>query len=439
MRCLLLTPCLLVLLCVSRSWCYVSQVSSAQNAAPPRALRSDRTGRSLLKHWDAKPGHHSEEASSPLTLRFVLSLLAAIVVAMTPKQVMASGWSHDDIPAWSKEFPMCSAKSQSPINIVTPDVKDAGKPVSLSDLLKYKPLDGRAIINNGHVIQVDGGFGTFTLPDGTYEVKQFHLHFPAEHEVDGKLGAGELHIVHQRQGASGTDGLAVLGIVLEESEQSTPETEFLSGLGFGKSLPKKGENNSLPAKVDLNVFKDQINSGFYHYNGSLTTPPCAENVHWYVASKSAAVSKDMIKTFQERFPAPVGDNRPVQPVNGRQVLRNGVAVDGEFEQGGAGEFANIKSTLKAQLQKEIAAINDEAEAKKKLIDVEAQQKKERLAAKFAEKLKAAEGASSKLVQARKEAAARAAEAKKRAEEAAAAEAAAAALEAELKSLESLAV
>merc|ERR1712190_206754 len=95
--------------------------------------------------------------------------------------------------------------------------------------LSYKPLEKQEIFNNGGKnVQVNGGFGTFKLPDGEYEVKQFHFHFPAEHEVDGKLAAGELHIVHQRKGASGTDGLAVVGIVLDQQNNApeTPEFKF---------------------------------------------------------------------------------------------------------------------------------------------------------------------------------------------------------------------
>jgi carbonic anhydrase len=250
------------------------------------------------------------------------------------KKPTSLAWSHTDIPSWSKGYPMCAASAQSPINISTNGVDTNNATDSLSRRLKYMAVGGREIVHNGHVMQVNGSFGTFGLPDGEYEVKQFHFHFPAEHEVDGKLAAGELHIVHQRKGATGTDGLAVVGIILEENDKAAfgkPETQFLAMLGFGKELPKEGGKQELTMPVDLNAFADQIGGGFYHYEGSLTTPPCAEKVHWYVAKKAAYATTDFIKTFKESFS--YKNNRPEQPVNQRPVVLNDVDVDGEF--GGA--------------------------------------------------------------------------------------------------------
>merc|ERR1712039_580790 len=128
----------------------------------------------------------------------------------------------------NSDFPLCLGKEQSPINLKPSDVSVSSRE-SLGSRLSYKPLEKAEIFNNGGKnVQVNGGFGTFKLPDGEYEVKQFHFHFPAEHEVSGKLAAGELHIVHQRKGATGTDGLAVVGIILEEQSGAaqSPELKF---------------------------------------------------------------------------------------------------------------------------------------------------------------------------------------------------------------------
>ena len=161
-------------------------------------------------------------------------------------------------------------------------------------------------------VQVKGGFGTFTQPDGEYEVKQFHFHFPAEHEADGKLAAGELHIVHQRKGASGTDGLAVVGVVLEEQNGAadTSELRSLKQLGFGTELPDKGSTTTVAEPLDLDSFASKREGGFYHYTGSRATPPCAEKVHRYVCQRTAPVTKAMINSFKARLPE---DNRSVQP------------------------------------------------------------------------------------------------------------------------------
>merc|ERR1711972_847518 len=140
---------------------------------------------------------------------------------------------------------------------------------------------------------------------------------------------GELHIVHQRKGASGTDGLAVVGVILEEQSNpaDTPETTFLKQLGFGTELPGKRSITTVAEPLDLNNFANEYMGGFYHYTGSLTTPPCAEKVHWYVCQKTTPVSKAMINSFKARFPE---NNRPVQPLNTRKLVANDIVVPGEF-------------------------------------------------------------------------------------------------------------
>ena len=59
------------------------------------------------------------------------------------------------------------------------------------------------------------------------------------------------------------------------------------------------------------------NQSFYHFKGSLTTPPCSEGVNWFVMKDPVAVSKSQVKQFLSI----VGENaRPVQAANGRFVL-----------------------------------------------------------------------------------------------------------------------
>lgn len=362
----------------------------------------------MFTEWAAEKVEKPEPPRSwnrnPFVIGLSMGLIAAFLTAC-PAPSLASDWDHTDIPAWSKKFPMCSATSQSPIDIVTSGVDESQANQNLKEFLKYKSQDMREIVHNGHVMQVNGGFGAFSLPDGEYEVKQFHFHFPAEHSVNGKLAAGELHIVHQRKGASGTDGLAVFGIILEQSldVKNSPEADLLKQLGFEESLPSDGSKNKISGSVDLNAFKSQIEGGFYHYSGSLTTPPCAENVHWYVAKKTAPVTETMIKNFRSRFPDP-GDNRPVQGLNGRKVLLNRVELPREFVPAPvlpelkAAEnkiFADFSKKINDSYELQIKALEADAAARKKAIDEAAAAKKAQLLSKKNEKIEDA-AAKSKL-------------------------------------------
>ena len=79
-----------------------------------------------------------------------------------------------------------------------------------------------------------------------------------------------------------------------------------------------GEKNKLEAEINaadlLPVSKD-----YFRYSGSLTTPPCSEGVRWYVMKEAITVSKAQIEAFRQAVGYP--NNRPVQPVNARVVLR----------------------------------------------------------------------------------------------------------------------
>ncbi|MGF1494979.1 MAG: carbonic anhydrase family protein, partial [Microcoleaceae cyanobacterium] len=55
---------------------------------------------------------------------------------------------------------------------------------------------------------------------------------------------------------------------------------------------------------------------FYHYEGSLTTPPCSEDVQWYVLKKPIEASQEQIRQFQSIYK---NNARPVQPLNGRSL------------------------------------------------------------------------------------------------------------------------
>ncbi len=59
-----------------------------------------------------------------------------------------------------------------------------------------------------------------------------------------------------------------------------------------------------------------------HYTGSLTTPPCSEQVSWYVFLSSLAVAEHQVQAFAEfgkRSTGMAGNGRPLQPSEGRTL------------------------------------------------------------------------------------------------------------------------
>ena len=55
----------------------------------------------------------------------------------------------------------------------------------------------------------------------------------------------------------------------------------------------------------------------YRYAGSLTTPPCTQNVAWNVMTEPIQMSPEQLSAFTKLMG--VDTNRPVQPLNDRQL------------------------------------------------------------------------------------------------------------------------
>jgi len=187
-----------------------------------------------------------------------------------------------------------------------------------------------SLVNNGHSLQVNGKLSTLSLPDGTYTAAQLRFHFPSEHELDGTLFGGEMQIVHQKDGSNGTDDLAIVSTFLQVGHGTNESFKFFLSLGFGKDFPEAGQSLTLPGNTRIDLaesLKEQLAGRYFHYRGSLTTPPCSETVHWYVLQTPMPVSKKIVKKFKEQFPL---NNRPVQDLNGRAVVLDRLAVTDEF-------------------------------------------------------------------------------------------------------------
>ena len=64
---------------------------------------------------------------------------------------------------------------------------------------------------------------------------------------------------------------------------------------------------------------------FYRYEGSLTTRPCSEGVHWVVMADKLQLSADQIAELASHLH---DNNRPVQPL-GERTLQLVSAQDSE--------------------------------------------------------------------------------------------------------------
>lgn len=245
--------------------------------------------------------------------------VAVDTVQQAPVSARPVHWGYagaDGPTAWaslSPAYALCGeGKGQSPINIVKTDVKGGAnwkldyKTTSLK-IAHNEHMDD--IIDNGHTIQITVDEGsTFSFGNKTYNLKQFHFHTPSEHTVDGKNMPMEMHLVHQ-----GEDGsLAVVSVLFKEEKKLNENfSKIIANLPNAKGESKHITDVNLEIKAHLP--KDNY---AYHYTGSLTTPPCSENVQWLVLRDMVALTADQINAFSSRIGP---NNRPTQPVNDRTV------------------------------------------------------------------------------------------------------------------------
>ena len=214
--------------------------------------------------------------------------------------VGASHWSE-----LKKEFNMCSeGKQQSPINIV------ASEDIDLKSLALNYTTGSKSIINNGHTVQVNIADGSALKIDGVdYKLKQFHFHVPSENNINGDEFPLEAHFVH----ATDDGKLAVVAVMFTEGAENPVLAKAW------KKLPslKVGEEAKCGLSVDEIKSLMPENKDYYKFMGSLTTPPCSENVKWHVYKTPLTASKEQINTFFTQFGFP--NNRPLQDTNKRDI------------------------------------------------------------------------------------------------------------------------
>jgi len=209
----------------------------------------------------------------------------------------------------SPDYVLCSeGQGQSPININSGFTTEA----ELKKLRTRYDSAALNVQNNGHTIQVNMAPGSnIKTPNGRYSLLQFHFHFESEHTVDDTHAPLEAHFVHMNN-----DGeLVVLGVFISESHENSKNKALEIIL---VNAPHDIAINELDVELELeDLLPDTEVEDYWHYNGSLTTPPCSQGVKWYVAKKHIHASVEQI----EAMAALVHDNnyRPTQPLNGRVI------------------------------------------------------------------------------------------------------------------------
>jgi len=204
--------------------------------------------------------------------------------------------------------------AQSPINILSSYTEKDNHKI---EIRSHGEIN--AVENLGHTIQLDFADESTTTVDGRiYKFKQLHFHTPSEHLVDGMTFPMEMHMVNvsKDQKDSTKSVFTVIAILFKMGKENKFIKEFLN------SIPANEDEkvNLQPGLVKLDdlfigIPKNDLEP-YYHYNGSLTTPPYTESVDWIVRKYIFEASPEQVAAIEKLE----GDNaRHVRALYDRKV------------------------------------------------------------------------------------------------------------------------
>ena len=255
---------------------------------------------------------------------FNINQCMALPVEDAAKTVSWGYQGNKDAARWAQlhpAFALCAqGKQQSPINIKTAHLVlgrntlvvnyTPGKAALGIDLTTDLTVgDTALVLKDGHGVQIDNQSSneTVTFNNEVYRLVQLHFHTPSENAINNVSYPMEIHFVHQ-----GDHGkVLVLGVLVAGGENNAAVQVIANALRDGKlnTALSFTPADLLPANRD-----------FYHFMGSLTTPPCTEGLQWLVFKTPITATPAEIVWLRK---ANGGANaRPIQPTNNRLITLN---------------------------------------------------------------------------------------------------------------------
>uniref|UniRef100_A0A3P8SQE2 Carbonic anhydrase n=1 Tax=Amphiprion percula TaxID=161767 RepID=A0A3P8SQE2_AMPPE len=216
-------------------------------------------------------------------------------------------WGYEEGVEWGLHFPAANGEYQSPINL---NSREAQYDPSLLDVglsPNYVVCRDCEVINDGHTVRiilksksvVTGG----PLPsDHEYELHEVRFHWGkenqrgSEHTVNFKAFPMELHLIHWNSTLFNTledalgkkNGVLIIALFVQIGKEHLglkAITEVLQDLQY------KGKSKLIPCFNPNTLLPDPLLRDYWVYEGSLTTPPCNENVTWILYRYPLTISQ----------------------------------------------------------------------------------------------------------------------------------------------------
>lgn len=230
---------------------------------------------------------------------------AVATASLTTTPASAQVWAYTDAERpenWSQvgsDFGVCDAgMMQSPV-----DLAQANAVGEMQLAADYGMTNGTLRLGK-YKVQVDAPLGQGMISgDRLFNLIQVHFHTPSEHAIDGMRYPLTAHFVHATR--DGT--LGVLGVMFEEGDRNAGLQTIIDAMPAG---------DAANISIDLSeLVPDELE--VWRYMGSLTTPPCSENVNWHVVEDTVEASAEQIAAFEAALGMTA---RSIQPLNNRLLV-----------------------------------------------------------------------------------------------------------------------
>lgn len=238
---------------------------------------------------------------------------------------------HTGPSTWGHSYPLCSGSNQSPVNIDKQKVRFNTHLITF-DLPGYETIPRGAhweLQNTGKMVQILLN-GDYKVKDGgligEYKAVRMDFHWGrddqngSEHLINGTRFPMELQIVHYNlkygsfdEAIRQPDGLAIFAFLFKIKEHDNPI--FAQIVNNLQNVRYRDQQVTLRPVPLLSMLPINLNN-YYRYDGSLTTPPCAETVSWTVFSECIEISSRQMEMFQRS----VNSNSAGQPGSNKQDI-----------------------------------------------------------------------------------------------------------------------
>lgn len=249
------------------------------------------------------------------TKRFLGLLAVLMLVSACFAECPEFTYDEDDEESGPKvwgslcpEYAKCfTGENQSPVDIDTRNIREPEE--STADF-SYRVAKEPTVSNKNSIITVTNSddlssFMFFSEElTNIYRLKTMQVHTPSEHTIDGDSFEAEIQFIHEADDGS----VAIVSYLVESGD----ECDFLAD--FVEDLPDKDDSTTVERVVPITP----TSSIFFRYTGSLTSPPCTENVEWFIQEDPIECSSRQIRDIRDA----AGRNaRPVADLKDRVVYR----------------------------------------------------------------------------------------------------------------------